>query len=264
MDKVHIFKTHFAALDIRQNHGVHRDTVEAILKKENLIAQRLDELGDAELIAILLREDIGCTPISSKMRLSKIRFKRLLRMKRIQRKNGSEGCNRYIISHAEDIFSVLYVFSLLRWCGWGNGDVCRSTSSRCSSPWKACKTPDQSCRPSLIYRNTGRISRNAGIDRPSCWDFPTEPKTAGICRPTGRSIQPKRHCRRFATDCGIQAIFFDGRGGPPRAGAAKPIASMRHMARILPIMPFNSPFKARRLPACMAPKRISSIIANSC
>jgi phosphoenolpyruvate carboxylase len=63
---------------------------------------------------------------------------------------------------------------------------------------------------------------------------------------------------------GIQAIFFDGRGGPPRAGEAKPIASMRHMARILPIMPFNSPFKAKRLPACMAPKRILSIIANSC
>jgi phosphoenolpyruvate carboxylase len=97
--------------------------VEAILKKENLIAQRLDELGDAELISILLREDIRCTPISSKMRLSKIRFKRLLRMKRIQRKNGSDGCNRYIISHAEDIFSVLFVFSLLRWCGWGKGDV---------------------------------------------------------------------------------------------------------------------------------------------
>ena len=42
MDKVHIFKTHFAALDIRQNHNVHRETVEAILKKENLIAQDLD------------------------------------------------------------------------------------------------------------------------------------------------------------------------------------------------------------------------------
>jgi phosphoenolpyruvate carboxylase len=40
-------------------------------------------------------------------------------MKEIQRKNGSEGCNRYIISHAEDMFSVLFVFSLLRWCGWG-------------------------------------------------------------------------------------------------------------------------------------------------
>jgi phosphoenolpyruvate carboxylase len=38
IDKVNIFKTHFAALDIRQNHGVHRETVEAILKKENLIA----------------------------------------------------------------------------------------------------------------------------------------------------------------------------------------------------------------------------------
>jgi phosphoenolpyruvate carboxylase len=123
MDKVHIFKTHFAALDIRQNHGVHRETVEAILKKENLIAQRLDELGDAELISILLREDIFVHPDQFEDALIKDTIQTILQMKRIQRKNGSEGCNRYIISHAEDIFSVLFVYSLLRWCGWGNGDV---------------------------------------------------------------------------------------------------------------------------------------------
>ena len=57
-----IFKTHFATLDIRQNHDVHRDTVEAILKKEGLVADRLDELEDAELIALLLRDDISVAP----------------------------------------------------------------------------------------------------------------------------------------------------------------------------------------------------------
>jgi DNA repair protein RadC len=34
--------------------------VEAILKKENLIAQGLDELERDELIALLLRDDIAC------------------------------------------------------------------------------------------------------------------------------------------------------------------------------------------------------------
>ncbi|MDJ0804426.1 MAG: phosphoenolpyruvate carboxylase, partial [Desulfobacterales bacterium] len=123
MDKVLIFKTHFAALDIRQNHSVHQETVEAILQKENLIAQRLDALSDDELIPILLREDISVDPDQFEDGLIKDTIQSIVQMKRIQRKNGSEGCDRYVISHSEDIYSVLYVFSLLRWCGWGQGDV---------------------------------------------------------------------------------------------------------------------------------------------
>lgn len=34
IDKVKIFKTHFAVLDIRQNHSVHKQTIEEILKKK--------------------------------------------------------------------------------------------------------------------------------------------------------------------------------------------------------------------------------------
>ena len=264
MDKVTIFKTHFAALDIRQNHDVHRDTVEAILRKKNLIAQGLDELGNAERIALLLREDIAVDPEEFEDALIKDTIQTIIEMKDIQRKNGSEGCNRYIISHAEDIYCgpvCVQSFTLVRVCAKAR---CRSTSSRCSSRWKACRTPAPSCRPSLTSRNTGRISFSAGTGRPSCWGFRTAPKTAGICRPTGRSIPPRRPCRRFAVTTVSRPSSLTAGAGRPRGGAGKPIAFMRRMVRILPIMPSSSPFKARRLPACMAPKRISSIIANSC
>ena len=58
IDKVKIFKTHFAALDIRQNHVVHKQTIEEILKKENLITNSLDELHRDDLISILLQKEI--------------------------------------------------------------------------------------------------------------------------------------------------------------------------------------------------------------
>ncbi len=40
IDKVNIFRTHFAVLDIRQNHSVHKQTVETILKNQNLISKQ--------------------------------------------------------------------------------------------------------------------------------------------------------------------------------------------------------------------------------
>ena len=37
IDKVKIFKNHFASLDIRQNHIVHKTIIEKILKKKKLL-----------------------------------------------------------------------------------------------------------------------------------------------------------------------------------------------------------------------------------
>lgn len=49
IDKVKIFKTHFATLDIRQDHSKHRLVVETVLKTNNYIKESLDELAEDEL-----------------------------------------------------------------------------------------------------------------------------------------------------------------------------------------------------------------------
>ena len=66
MDKVHIFKTHFAALDIRQNHGVHRHVVEAILKQEGLIKDdfKFKLYALSQKAATLVKEVLNTEPAS--------------------------------------------------------------------------------------------------------------------------------------------------------------------------------------------------------
>jgi phosphoenolpyruvate carboxylase len=221
MDKVHIFRTHFAALDIRQNHGVHRDTVEAILKKENLIAQRLDELGDAELISILLREDIRVHPDQFEDALIKDTIQTILRMKRIQRKNGSDGCNRYIISHAEDIFSVLFVYSLLRWCGWGNGDVVPVDIIPLFESMEGMKNAGpimQTLFDIPPYRAHIVQRRNR---QTIMLGFSDGTKDGGYLQANWSIYTTKETLSAVCDRCGIQAIFFDGRGGPPARGGGK-------------------------------------------
>ena len=220
MDKVHIFKTHFAALDIRQNHGVHRETVQAVLKKENLIAHRLDELEEAELIALLLREDIRVQPDQFEDALIKDTIQTIVEMKRIQLKNGSEGCNRYIISHAEDMFSVLFVFSLLRWCGWRKGDVpvdiiplfesmegMQNAGSIMQAlfdlpPYRAHVAQRRNRQTLMLGFSDG--TKDGGFLQANWSIYKTKETLSGVCE-----------------DYGIQAIFFDGRGGPPARGGGK-------------------------------------------
>ena len=44
--RVRIFRTHFAALDIRQDPSVHSQSIEAILKYSGKIHESLDEIGE--------------------------------------------------------------------------------------------------------------------------------------------------------------------------------------------------------------------------
>ena len=61
INKVSIFKTHFASLDIRQDHSVHHKAVLTILKKEGVIEERISELSENEIDDILLSTDIDAT-----------------------------------------------------------------------------------------------------------------------------------------------------------------------------------------------------------
>jgi len=118
MDKVKIFKTHFATLDIRQDHSQHLITVETILKSKGFIKESIDELSNEELERLLVHEEITLSPEDFEEGIVRDTMNNITQLKAIQKKNGEDGCNRYIISNSEDVFSVLFVYGLFRWLGW--------------------------------------------------------------------------------------------------------------------------------------------------
>jgi len=220
IDKVEIFRTHFATLDIRQNHGVHRQTVEAILKQEKLIANRLDELGKDELLAILLNREIIVQPDQFDDAIIKDTIETIAQMAHIQRKNGTEGCNRYVISHAEDIFSVLFVFSLLRWCGWKKGalpvDIIPLFESM--EGMKNAGSIMQELFDIHHYRAHIAQRRDRQI---IMLGFSDGTKDGGYLQANWSIYTTKETLSAVCDEHGIQAIFFDGRGGPPARGGGK-------------------------------------------
>jgi phosphoenolpyruvate carboxylase len=220
IDKVKIFRTHFATLDIRQNHGVHRQIIEAILKQEKLIANRLDELGKAELLTILLNRDIIVQPDQFDDAIIKDTIATIAQMAHIQRKNGTEGCNRYVISHAEDIFSVLFVFSLLRWCGWKKGELpvdiiplfesMEGMKNAGSIMQELFDIPQY--RAHIVQRRDRQVIMLG---------FSDGTKDGGYLKANWSIYTTKETLSAVCDEHGIQAIFFDGRGGPPARGGGK-------------------------------------------
>ncbi len=62
IDKIKVFKTHFATLDIRQNHIEHENVITHILKNEKRIKNSLDELSEQDLVSILVHEHFTVHP----------------------------------------------------------------------------------------------------------------------------------------------------------------------------------------------------------
>lgn len=220
IDKVKIFKTHFAALDIRQNHSVHKQTIEEILKKENLITNSLDELEKDELISTLLQKEFHVHADQFEEEIVKDTIRTISQLSNIQSKNGEEGCNRYIISNSEDIFSVLFVFSLLKWCCWKKGEIpidiiplFESMEGMANSEFIMKELFDiQGYRNHINHRkNTQTIMLG----------FSDGTKDGGYLQANWSIFKTKENLSVVCDQYDIKAIFFDGRGGPPARGGGK-------------------------------------------
>ena len=220
IDKVKIFKIHFAILDIRQNHSVHEKTIQEILKKEKLITDSLDELDRDELISILIKKDLNVSPELFEEEIIKDTIQTITQLKNIQSKNGSEGCSRYIISNSEDVFAVLFVFALFRWCGWNKGEIPFDIIPLFES-MEGMKNSELIMRELFDLPEYRAHIKQRDEKQTIMLGFSDGTKDGGYLQANWSIFKTKEKLSKVCEEYGIKAIFFDGRGGPPARGGGK-------------------------------------------
>jgi len=220
IDKVKIFRTHFAILDIRQNHAVHKQTIEEILKKEHLISQSIDELEKEALLSLLLNNDYQVKADEFDDDLVKDTIMNITQLKDIQHKNGEAGCNRYIISNSEDIFSVLFVYALLRWCGWRDGNIHMDIVPLFES-MEGMKNSAAIMQELFNIPEYRQHVSHRQETQTVMLGFSDGTKDGGYLQANWNIFQTKENLSEVFKINGIKAIFFDGRGGPPARGGGK-------------------------------------------
>lgn len=220
IDKVKIFRTHFATLDIRQNHSVHKQTVEAILIKEKMIDHDLNELSREALISTLLHHETQVDEQFFEKEIIKETIQNISQLKHIQNKNGEQGCNRYIISNSEDIFSVLFVFALLRWCGYAKENIAFDIVPLFESMEGMANS--QAIMKELFnipeYRSHIKQRKNT---QTIMLGFSDGTKDGGYLQANWSIFKTKENLSAVCNEYNIKSIFFDGRGGPPARGGGK-------------------------------------------
>ncbi len=219
ISKVSIFKSHFASLDIRQDHSVHYETITYLLKKSGTINESLNELAEDELVDILMNQSIEINDLDDASALVKDTIENIRQLPSLQKKNGIRGCHRYIISNSEDIFSVLFVFGLFRWVlkqedfdfdiiplfetiqGMNN---CEAVMDKVFSIPKYNAHMDSRKNKQTIMLGFSDGTKDGGYLKANWSIFKSKEILTAVC---------EKH--------NIKAIFFDGRGGPPARGGGK-------------------------------------------
>jgi phosphoenolpyruvate carboxylase len=206
-------------LDIRQNHTVHKKVIEDIFKKEKLISNSLNEITEAKLIDILLHEKIDINPDWFEDEIVKDTLLNIIQLKMIQNKNGEDGCSRYIISNSEDIFSVLFVYALFRWC-W-NGEKINFDIIPLFESMNGMQNSESIMRSLFEIPSYRRHVKQRRNTQTIMLGFSDGTKDGGYLMANWSIFKTKETLSALCKQYNIKAIFFDGRGGPPARGGGK-------------------------------------------
>ena len=209
LDRVALFGSHFASLDIRQDSREIKRAFDALLDQLGLEEPDSPE----ELFNMQATWDgtlTGDDRIDDTLRsFSVIRY--------IQEHNGPKGAHRYIISNCRGAMDVARVFALARWTAFGKERVTVDVVP-------LFETIDDlvgaGASMNILYSDSnyrGHLTQRSN-KQTIMLGFSDGTKDGGYMSANWNIYRAKENLTRISKQNDIDVLFFDGRGGPPARG----------------------------------------------
>jgi phosphoenolpyruvate carboxylase len=218
--KVKLFGLHFASLDIRQDSQVHGEVLEQIAQQSDALPDNYNSLGPEQKIDILsgIGQAVDAETFSDEM--VKDTLKTIGAVKIIQEQNGSEGCERYIISQCQTALNAMEVFGLYLLGGWKREEITVDIVPLFETigDLKQAAVVMQQLYKHQPYRE--HLARR-GNTQTIMLGFSDGTKDGGYLMANWSIYKAKEELTRVSKDYAVDVIFFDGRGGPPARGGGK-------------------------------------------
>ncbi len=213
--KVEMFGFFFASMDIRQDSRKHAEAWDEILSKVgNKKISKL--LPDAQLKA-LLKLKITVPVKRLKGTVAEDFVESLNAARLIQMENGEKACHRYIISNCGSALDVIRIFQLGRLIFKHNKNLPLDVVP-------LFETIDDLMHSEEVMNELYKIPvykahlKKRGSKQVIMLGFSDGTKDGGYLRANWSIFKAKENLTRISRKHGIDAIFFDGRGGPPARG----------------------------------------------
>lgn len=220
INKVYVFGLHFASLDIRQDSSIHKKVFHALASSDSFFPADYHKLSYEKKVAFLTsntralpEKDYGDPVINDTIKSIQV-------IRTIQKYNGEEGCNRYIISHAESALHVLEIYGLFILCGWKPEEMKVDIVPLVETVGDLQHAAEELKKLFLNEAYRAHLSRRDN-KQTVMLGFSDGSKDGGYLMGNWSIYKAKESLTAVAKECGITVIFFDGRGGPPARGGGK-------------------------------------------
>ncbi|HEX5555834.1 MAG TPA: phosphoenolpyruvate carboxylase [Chitinophagaceae bacterium] len=220
ISKVELFGLYFASLDIRQDSSVHKPMMEYIAKQSDVLPDNYKDLGEQEKIDAILQINRSVDPDSLKDKLYRDTLQTIRAVKTIQKSNGEEGCNRYIISHATSPLDLIEPYGFFLMSGWKKNNLPIDIIPLFET---IEDLKNASGVMTALYENkTYRAHlKNRNNTQTIMLGFSDGTKDGGYLMANWSIYQAKEQLTEASRKYGLEVVFFDGRGGPPARGGGK-------------------------------------------
>ncbi len=218
--KVRLFGLFFASLDIRQESNVHGDILDAVSSRSGALPSEYGTFSDEQKIETLLNIGESVDADSFDDETVRDTFRTIAAIKTIQRQNGPEGCERYIISQCRSALNVVEVYGLFLLAGWRAEELSVDIIPLFETVADLKNAGGAMRRLYSIEQYREHLVRR-GNRQTIMLGFSDGTKDGGYLMANWSIYAAKDKLTKISEDFGVDVIFFDGRGGPPARGGGK-------------------------------------------
>ncbi|MBN2598733.1 phosphoenolpyruvate carboxylase [Labilibaculum sp.] len=211
-NKVKLFGSHFANIDIRQDSRIIGKAFDVLCKSSTFLT---NQIGDVSLES-LFEVKGSVSYFKTEDEVSRDTISVFSTMKEIQERNGELACNRFIISNCQTSVDVARVYAMAKLCAWEGTlplDIVPLFET-IDDLEKADETMRKLFENKVYYQHL--VSR--GKKQTIMLGFSDGTKDGGYFSANWSIYKAKENITRLAREKGIVVVFFDGRGGPPARG----------------------------------------------
>lgn len=215
INKIEIFGSHFASLDIRQDSSVHTALWKQLAAHLPTHFEQMDEAGQLEALAAVKPGEVHLADAVQNDTVETVRA-----IAYIQRYNGEAGCHRYIISQCNSARNAMEVYALFMLAGYQPEnlavDIVPLFETIDDLQHAAATMKTLYSLPA--YRS--HLQRRGNMQT-IMLGFSDGTKDGGYLMANYAIYKAKEELTTISRHYDIEVLFFDGRGGPPARGGGK-------------------------------------------
>ena len=217
-DRVKIFGTHFATLDIRQDSRIHQKVIDDLVTKYT--DKDASTLSNAEKVNLLLSNSILANPNDFEEEITRETLKSVINIQKIQQTNGERGLHRYIISNSDTVEDVMNVYVLFKVCGYRDEDI-NVDIVPLFETMEGLDVAEDVMRSLYHFPVYQQHLAKRNKVQTIMLGFSDGTKDGGYLKANWEIYNAKEKLTKVSEENEVKVIFFDGRGGPPARGGGK-------------------------------------------